>query len=115
MADRAKYSRRRRRRDVISKANGRKDDFERVKLMARDLRNGKEFPCSPRETLGGYVLAACALDKCRAVLAGWQGEYHSNCLLDQWWLTFGEIEYNAYRSFVATGATDEEVAATISA
>lgn len=43
-----------------------KENLEQVKLLARDLRNGKEFPRSPRETLGGYVLADRALDKCRA-------------------------------------------------
>jgi hypothetical protein len=90
-----------------------KDNIEKVKLLARDLRDGKQFPRSPRETLAGYVLAARALDKCRAVLAGWQGEFHSNCPLDQRWLKFAEIDYNEYRSFVATGATDEEVAAWI--
>jgi len=90
-----------------------KENLEQVKLLARDLRNGKAFPRSPRETLGGYVLAARALDKCRAVLAGCQGEYHSNCPLDQRWLKFAEIDYNAYKSFVATGATDDEVAAWI--
>jgi len=87
-----------------------KENLEKVKLLARDLRDGKGFPRSPRETLAGYVLAARALDKCRAVLVGWQGEYHSNCPLDQRWLKFAEIDYNAYRSFVATGATDDEVA-----
>jgi Domain of unknown function (DUF5069) len=90
-----------------------KENLEKVKLLARDLRNGKEFPRSPRETLGGYVLSARAVDKCRAVLVGRQGEYHSNCPLDQTWLKFAEIDYNAYRSFVATGATDDEVAAWI--
>ena len=55
------------------------------------------------------MLAARALDKCRAVLVGWQGDYHSNCPLDQRWLKFAEIDDNAYRSFVATGATDNEV------
>src|SRR5437667_6152094 len=90
-----------------------KDNLEKVRLLARVLRNGKEFPRSPRETLGGYVLAARAVDKCRAALVGWQGEYHSNCPLDQRWLKFAEIDYNAYRSFVATGATDDEVAAWI--
>lgn len=90
-----------------------KEDLEKVKLLARDLRNGKEFPRSPRETLGGYVLAARALDKCRADLVGWQGDYHSNCPLDQRWLGFAGIDYNEYRSFVATGATDDEVAAWI--
>src|SRR5437870_9726054 len=62
-------------------------DLEKVKLLARDLRDGKEFPRSPRTTLAGYVLAARAVDKCRAVLAGWEGEYHSNCPLDQRWLS----------------------------
>ena len=83
-----------------------KSDLKKVKLLTRDLRDGKRFPRSPRETLGGYALAARAVDKCRAVLVGWQGEYHSNCPLDQQWLTFAEIDYYAFKSFVATGATD---------
>ena len=90
-----------------------KDDLEQVKLLAFDLRNGKEFPRSPRETLGGYVLAARAVDKCRAVLIGWQGEFHSNCPLDQRWLKFAEIDYVSFKSFVATGATDDEIAVWI--
>jgi hypothetical protein len=90
-----------------------KDNLEKVKPLARDLRNGKDFPRSPRAILGGYVLAARALDKCRAVIVGWQGEYHSNCPLDQRWLKFAEINYDQYKSFVATGATDDEVAAWI--
>ena len=89
------------------------ENLEKVRLLARDLRNGKEFPRSPRETLGGYVLAARAADKCRAVLVGWQGEYHSNCPLDQRWLKFAEIDYNAFKSFVGTGAADDEVAVWI--
>jgi len=88
-------------------------NVERVKLLARDLRDGKQYPRSPRETLGGYVLAVRAVDKCRAVLVGLQGECHSNCPLDQRWLKFAEIDYDAFRSFVATGATDEEIAAWI--
>jgi hypothetical protein len=91
-----------------------KDSIEKVKLLACDLRDGKQYPRSPRETLGGYVLAARAVDKCRAVLAGSEGEYHSNCPLDQIWLKFAEIDYDAFRSFVATGATDDEIAAWIS-
>jgi hypothetical protein len=90
-----------------------KENLETVKLLARDLRNGKEFPRSPREPLGGYVLAARAVDKCRAVLVGWQGKYHSHCPLDQRWLKFAEIDYRASRSCVATRATDAEVAAWI--
>ena len=90
-----------------------KENLEKVRLLTRDLRGGKQYPRSPRETLGGYVLAVRALDKCRAVLVGWQGEYHSNCPLDQRWLKFAEIDYDAFKSFVATGATDDEVAAWI--
>ena len=90
-----------------------KDNLDKVKLLARDLRDGKEYPRSLRETLGGYVLAARALDKCRAALVGWQGDYHSNCPLDQTWLKFVEIDYAAFRLFVASGATDDEVAVWI--
>ena len=90
-----------------------KENLEKVKLLARDLPDGKEFPRSPRETLAGYVLAARAVDKCRAVLVGWQGEYHSNCPLDQQWLKFAGIDYGAFKPFVATGATDDEIAAWI--
>jgi len=89
------------------------ENLEQVKLLAPDLREGKEFPRSPRATLAGYVLAARAVDKCRAVLVGWQGEYHSNCPLDQRWLKFAEIDYNEFRAFVATGSTDDEIAAWI--
>src|SRR5262245_2771930 len=90
-----------------------KQDLEKVRLLARNLREGKEYPRSPREALGGYVLAARAVDKCRAVLVGLQGEYHSNCPLDQRWLTFAEIDYDAFKSFVATGAADDEIATWI--
>jgi hypothetical protein len=86
------------------------EDLEKVKLLAGDLRDGKEFPRSPRATLACYVLAARAVDKCRAVLVDWQGEYHSNCPLDQRWLNFAEIHYGDFRSLVATGATDDEIA-----
>jgi hypothetical protein len=88
-------------------------NLEKVKLLARDLRDGKDFPRSPRATLAGYVLAARAVDKCRSDLVGWIGEYHTNCPLDQRWLKFAEINYDDFRAFVATGATDEEIAAWI--
>ncbi len=80
---------------------------EKLKWLAKDLT--KEFPRSPRETLGGYVVAARALDKCRAVLAGTAGEYHSGCPLDKMFLDFAEIPYDAFKEFVATGATDAEI------
>jgi Domain of unknown function (DUF5069) len=90
-----------------------KKNLEKLKLLTRDLRDGKQYPRSPRETLTGYVIAARALDKCRTVLTGWQGEYHSNCPVDQRWLKFAEIDYGDFKAFVASGATDEQVAAWI--
>ena len=90
-----------------------KEDLEKVKSLARDLRGDKESPRSPREKLGDYALAARALDKCRAALVGRQGEYFSNCPLDQRWLKFAELGYQAFRDFVATGATDDQVAGWI--
>jgi hypothetical protein len=93
--------------------NKTEENLEKVKLLAPDLRDGKEYPRSPRTTLGGYLLAARAVDKCRAVLANRQGDYHSNCPLDQRWLKFAEIDYNLFREFVATGATDEEISTWI--
>ena len=83
-------------------------NLERVKLLARDLRKGKQFPRSPRQTLAGYVLAARAVDKCRAVLVGWEGDYHSNCPLDQRWLNFAEIDYGDFRARVASGAIERD-------
>lgn len=83
----------------------------KVKQLARDLR--QETPRKPKETLGGYALAARAVDKCRAVLVGWEGEYFSNCPLDQRWLSFAGIDYPIFREFVATGATDERIGAWI--
>src|SRR5438445_12221094 len=87
-----------------------KTNLERVKALAPDLRSGKKFPRSPRATLAGYVIAARTLDKCRAVIAGCEGEYHYNCPLDRRWLEFAEIDAEQFKSFVATGANDAEVA-----
>ncbi len=85
----------------------------KLKLIAPDLRDGKEFPRSPRAKLGGYVLAARAVDKIRADILGQIGDYDTNCPLDKIWLEFAEIDYSALRAVVETGASDEEVAAWI--
>lgn len=78
---------------------------------AKDLN--KEFPRSPRETLAGYVVAARALDKCRAVVAGTNGDYHFDCPLDNMFFGFTGIKADAFKEFVATGADDDAVAAWI--
>ena len=80
----------------------------KLKLLAKDLT--RDFPRSPREMLAGYVIAARAVDKCRAVLAKSGGEYHSGCPVDAIFLDFAEIPYDKFRKFVATGATDAEIA-----
>ena len=92
-----------------------KQNLEKVKLLARDLRDGKQYPRSPRETLGGYVIAARVLDKCRAVLAGTEGEYKYNNPMDIVFFEFAGITAEAFKDFVATGAADEAVGEWIKA
>ena len=84
---------------------------EKLKLIAKDLT--KEFPRSPRELLAGYVIAARCIDKCRSVLAGTAGEYHSGCPLDLFFLEYAGIAYEDFKAQVATGATDAEMASWI--
>jgi hypothetical protein len=83
-------------------------DTKNVKNLAKDL--SKVFPRSPRETIAGYVIAVRTLDKCRATIAGTAGEYHFNCPLDNFFFSFAEISGEEFKDFVATGATDDEVA-----
>ncbi len=80
-----------------------------INKLALDLT--KTFPRSPRDTLSGYVIAGRTLDKCRAVIAGTNGEYHFDCPLDNQFLGFAEIKADDFKNFVATGANDEAVAA----
>jgi hypothetical protein len=82
---------------------------ERVISLAPDLT--KTSPRSPRAPLGAYkVVAARALDKCRAELAATSGSYHFNCPIDQAFFRFTQIDPERFKSFVATGASDQEVA-----
>ncbi|GJL48996.1 DUF5069 domain-containing protein [Candidatus Nitrospira salsa] len=83
-----------------------------VKDIAKDL--SQEFPRSPRELLGGYVIAARTLDKCRAVLNHSQGEYKFNCPLDQRFFEFTGINAEEFKIFVESGASDDEVISWIS-
>lgn len=78
-----------------------------MSINALDLSS--EFPRSPRETVGGYVIAGRMLDKCRAVVAGTNGEYHFDCPLDNMFLSFAEISADDFKTFVATGADDAAV------
>ncbi|MGD7652649.1 MAG: DUF5069 domain-containing protein [Verrucomicrobiales bacterium] len=82
-----------------------------AQIHALDLTS--QFPRSPRATLAGYVVAGRALDKCRAVIAGTNGEYHFGCPLDETFFSFAGITADAFKEFVATGADDDAVAAWI--
>lgn len=59
--------------------------------------------------LGGYVILPRLLDKCRAVLAGTQGEYKFACSVDQRFLSFVGIEPEALKAQVALGKSDSEM------
>ena len=81
---------------------------ERILALARDLT--RVAPRSARAPLGPYgVIAARALDKCRAELADRAGSYHYNCSLDRSFFDFTGIDAAEFKQFVATGASDEEV------
>ncbi|HEX7860245.1 MAG TPA: DUF5069 domain-containing protein [Verrucomicrobiae bacterium] len=83
-------------------------NLDAVKRLAKDLR--KEEPRSAQEKLGGFELAARCVDKCRATLVGMQGDFMYGCPMDQQFLRSAEIGAEELKAFVATGATDEEVA-----
>jgi len=86
-----------------------KADLTKVKQSAKDLRN--DYPRSPREKLGGYVIAARSADKCRAFLLGMNGEYNYwPCSLAAQWFSFSGITPEQFKEVVATGATDDELA-----
>ena len=78
--------------------------------MSQALDLTTQVPRSPRFVLGGYIIAARALDKCRAVLAGTAGEYHYDCPLDNIFFEFTGISSDDFKTFVETGADDEAVA-----
>jgi hypothetical protein len=59
--------------------------------------------------LGGYVILARTLDKCRALLAGNIGEYHFDCPLDNQLFGWKQIVGDDFKAEVAKGATDEEM------
>ena len=87
-------------------------DLEKVKRLAKDLR--KSYPRSPREKLGGYVIAARCVDKCRAFLLSMNGEYNYwPCSLAGQWFSFTGITPEQFKDVVATGASDEELATWI--
>jgi len=70
-------------------------------------------PRSPRVRLGGYVILARSLDKCRATLAGRHGEYHYACPTDQRFFEFAGIDPEALKVEVKKGLGDTEILAWV--
>ncbi|MBI3357103.1 MAG: DUF5069 domain-containing protein [Nitrospirae bacterium] len=73
-----------------------------------DLR--KNFPRSMRVKLEGYVHLARMIDKCRAVLAGTEGEYIYPCPMDERLMEFAGITAEQFTATVKANPTDEGVA-----
>jgi hypothetical protein len=73
-----------------------------------DLR--KTFPRSMRVTLEGYVHLARMIDKCRAVLAGTEGEYIYPCPMDERLLSVVGLTADQFTAAVKANPTDEGVA-----
>ena len=73
-----------------------------------DLRTG--FPRSMRVKIEGYVHLARMIDKCRAVLAGTEGEYIYPCAMDDRLMEFAGIRVDRFTATVKANPTDEAVA-----
>ncbi|MBX3339473.1 MAG: DUF5069 domain-containing protein, partial [Nitrospira sp.] len=72
-----------------------------------DLRT--TFPRSMKTRLGGYVHLARMIDKCRAVLAGTEGEYIYPCPMDDRLLEYAGITAEHFTSAVKANPTDDGV------
>ncbi|MBI3418282.1 MAG: DUF5069 domain-containing protein [Verrucomicrobia bacterium] len=66
-------------------------------------------PRSPRVRLGGFVVLPRVLDKCRALLAGKNGEYNFNCPMDQRFFEFVGVDAEKFKAQVAAGKADGEM------
>ena len=73
-----------------------------------DLRTS--FPRSMRFKLEGYVHLARMIDKCRAVLAGTEGEYIYPCPMDDRLLEFAGITADEFTEAVKANPSDDAVA-----
>jgi hypothetical protein len=78
-------------------------------ITVRDLT--KQAPHSPRERIAGFVIASRAVDKCRATVAGTQGEYHYDCPLDNMLFSFKGITGEQFKTVAQASANYEDVGA----
>jgi len=72
-----------------------------------DLRT--TFPRSMKTRLAGYVHLARMIDKCRAVLAGTEGEYIYPCPMDERLLDYAGITAEQFTAAVKANPTDDGV------
>lgn len=82
-------------------------------IVDRDLT--RQAPSSPRERLGGYVIAKRAVDKCRAGLRGKLGEYNFDCPLDNVLFAFKQITGAQFQAAVQAAKTYEEIGVWLNA
>lgn len=73
----------------------------------------KAAPRSPYERIGGFAILARTIDKCRATLAGLNGDYHFDCPLDNVLFNFKDIKGSDLKDYIAEGHTDEEIGAWV--
>jgi hypothetical protein len=69
----------------------------------------KQAPHSPRQRIGGFVIAGRTVDKCRASLAGTPGEYHYDCPLDNMLFSFKGITGEQFKSAVQASKNYDDV------
>lgn len=72
-----------------------------------DLRT--QFPRSMRATLAGWVHLARMIDKCRATLAGTEGEYIYPCPMDERLMDFAGITSDQFTAAVTANSTDQGI------
>lgn len=75
--------------------------------MSTDLT--QRPPRSPRVRLGSFVLLPRILDKCRATIAGKNGEYKFNCPLDRHFFDFTGVDAEKFKAEVQAGKGDGEM------
>jgi hypothetical protein len=82
-------------------------NLDKVRQLARDLR--KEEPRPAHQELAGFPMAARTLDKCRASLLGWEGDFNFGCPMDRQFFAEAGINAAEFKALVAIGATDSDV------
>src|SRR5690242_744059 len=82
-------------------------------IITLDLN--KQAPHSPRYRIAGFVIAARAIDKCRASLAGTSGSYHYDCPIDNMLFSFKGITAEQFKTAAQASTHYEDVGAWLQA